>query len=113
MFRDKHREDLKEAHENVVKAMRDTIIMQADMIDYLRSKADGHAYIPARTPALNPAQQPVADPEPGSRKWLSEEEEEIMALQLNGRISEMELSALQETLGLTQGLQLAPALPDE
>ncbi len=108
----RHRQDLKEAHEAVVKAMRDTILVQADMIDYLRSKADGHAYVPMRTPALNPSNQPVADPDPGSRKWLSEEEEELLALQLNGHISELELARLQEGLGMP-GIHLAPDPPDE
>lgn len=110
MFKDKHRADLKEAHAGEIKAMRDTILVQADMIDYLRSKLDGHAYVPQRTPALNPTAQPPA--EPGERKWLSEEEEELMALRLNGHISELELAQLQDRLGMP-GIHLAPSLPDD
>ena len=106
----RHREDLKQAHAQVVSAMRDTIILQADMIDYLRSKADGHAYVPQRTVALNPTDQPVA--EPGERKWLSEEEKELLALSLNGHISDLELASLQERLGMP-GIHLAPSLPDD
>ena len=110
MFKDKHRADLKEAHAAEVKAMRDTILVQADMIDYFRAKLDGHAYVPSRTPALNPTNQPPA--EPGERKWLSEEEEELLALSLNGHISDIELAKLQEGLGMP-GIRLAPSLPDD
>lgn len=110
MFKDKHRADLKEAHEQIVKAMRDTILVQADMIDYLRAKVDGHAYVPARTVAVNPTDQISA--EPGERKWLTEEEEELMALELNGHISPLELAQLQERLNMP-GIALAPSLPDD
>jgi hypothetical protein len=111
MFKDKHRSDLKEAHANEVKAMRDTILVQADMIDYLRSKVEGHAYVPQRN--LVGMDPPPPQPlQPGERKWLSEEEEEILALKLNGHISELELTQLQETLGIP-GIKLAPDLPDE
>lgn len=112
MFRDNHRADLKEAHAAEVKAMRDTLIIQADLIDWLRSKLDGHAYVSQRTPAVNPTQQPTADPATGSKKWLSEEEEEILALNLNGHISDLELSRLQDELGLSH-LMAVPALPDD
>lgn len=112
MFKDKHRADLKEAHEQTIKAMRDTILVQADMIDYLRSKVDGYAYVPTRTAALNPTQQPEADSEPGSRKWLSEEEEELLALNVNGHLSDLDLARIQESLGMP-GITRAPPLPDD
>lgn len=104
-MRDKHREDVLAMHEAVAKAMRDTLLVQADVIDYLRSKLDGHAYVPSRTPAVNPTEQIPADP--GERKWLTEEEEELLALRLNGHINDVELANLQESLGMPH-LQVAP-----
>lgn len=112
MFKDHHRADLKEAHSAEVRAMRDTILVQADIIDYLRAKLDGHAYVSQRTMAINPTHQPPADPAQGSKKWLSEEEEEILALNLNGHISDLELAHLQDELGLSH-LMAVPALPDD
>jgi hypothetical protein len=109
-MRDKHRDDVLRLHEEVTKAMRDTILVQADLIDYMRATADGHAYVPSRTPALNPTQQPPA--EPGGRKWLTEEEEEILALNLNGHISDLELAKLQQDLGMPN-LTSVPSLPDD
>lgn len=116
MLRDKHREDLKEAQQQTIAAMRDTILVQADMIDYLRAKLEGHGYVPQRTTAINPASQPSADRTPGDpespKKWLSEEEEELLALNLNGHLSDLELASLQQELGLP-GLTSVPSLPDD
>ena len=106
----RHRQDLKEAQEQTIKAMRDTILIQADMIDYLRSKADGHAFVSTRTPALNPSQMVPAEMD--GPKWLTEEEEEILALNLQGRISDHELQKLQADLGLS-GLSAAPDFTDD
>jgi hypothetical protein len=109
-MRDKHRDDVLRLHEEVVKAMRDVLLVQADQIDYLRAKNDGHAYVPQRTVALNPTQQPPA--ESGGRKWLTEEEEELLALNLNGHLSDLELAKLQADLGMPN-LQSVPSLPDD
>lgn len=111
---DRHRKDLKEAQEQTIKAMRDTILVQADMIDYLRAKMDGVGYVPQRVKAVNPTEQiPVENPlDDNERKWLTEEEEEILALNLNGHINDAELASLQEQLGMP-GLKLAPRIPDD
>jgi len=99
-MRDKHRDDLKEAQAQTIKAMQDTIIVQADMIDYLRAKLDGHAYVAPRTQAINPTKQPPAEEAPAGKMWLSEEEEEILALNMQGHISDLELQRLREELGM-------------
>ena len=49
---------------------------------------------------MNPSQQPSA--EPGLTPYLSEEEEDLLALNLSGHISDQELAELREQLHMPQ-----------
>jgi len=94
----RHRNDLKEAHAAEVAALKMAIQVLADQIDWLRYQLAKEPYIAPSTPAANPTGQPETDP--GVRAYLSEEEEEALALHLNGHINEQELRSIQEELGL-------------
>lgn len=100
-----HRRDLKDAHEAHVKALMKLVEMLAEQVDYLRAKLDGHPHIPVTRPALNPSSLP--EPVAGHPLYLSEEEEDMLALQLNDHITDLDLENLRTQLNL-------PALePDE
>jgi len=113
-MRDNHRadmlaakDDILAANERTVKAMRDTIIVLHEQIEYLRAKLDGQAFVSAATVAANPTEQVPADAE--GPKWLSEEEEELLALKLNGYIDEGQMRSKMEELGITTNLHVLPS----
>jgi hypothetical protein len=93
-----HRRDLKEAHEQHVKALMKLVEMLAEQVDYLRAKLDGHPHIPASAPSANPSGLPA--PQPGRPLFLSEEEEDLMALRINEYIDDQDLAELQSQLNL-------------
>ena len=97
MFR-LHRADLKEAHAAEVKALKLTIEALAEQVEYLRAKLDGHGFVSARVPPANPTGQ--AEAEVGWPKWMSEEEEDLLALNLNNHITDLELQELRSQLGM-------------
>lgn len=60
---------------------------------------------------LNPAMQ-ATEPDPANddmRKWLSEEEEELLALRLGDHISQSDIEALESALGLDVHTELEPS----
>lgn len=93
-----HRRDLKEAHDRHVRDLYKLVDVLAEQVDYLRAQLNGVGYIKPGTPAANPTHQPVA--EPGQPMFLSEEEEELMALRLHDHISEYDLENLRAELDL-------------
>lgn len=97
---DRHRSDLKESHALTVKSLQDTILILVDQVEYLRAQLDGRAHVSQARPAVNPSQQPPAAP--GLTPYLSEEEEDLLALNLSGHISDQELAELREQLHMPQ-----------
>lgn len=89
----RHRKDLIDAQERTIKAMQDSIMILVDQVEYLRAQVDGKPHVSMARVAVNPTNQPPA--EEGFKKYLSEEEEEAMALHLNGHISDAELADLR------------------
>lgn len=72
--------------------------MLAEQVDYLRAKLDGHPHIPATRPALNPSEQPPM--QAGHPLFLSDEEEDMLALRLNDYITDPDLEELRAQLNL-------------
>jgi len=106
-----HRRDLKDAHAAHVRALEKLVTFMADEIDYLRAKVAGYPHIPASVPSLNPSGQPPAT---GGNMYLSEEEEDALALHLNDYLGPGDLAALRDDLGLDiTGIELPPLEPDE
>lgn len=98
MFRP-HRADLKEAHEKHVESLMKLVEMLADQVDYLRAVIAQRPYVnPATVQALNPSSlEPVV---PGGPSYLTEEEEDILALREFDHISDADVEHLREQLGL-------------
>lgn len=97
-MRDKHRQDLKEAHAETIKQMERLIVALSDEVDYLRHLLDSRAYVRPSTPAANPSKLPLA--EATEKKYLSEEEEDALALKMNGYITEADWSDIEAQLGV-------------
>lgn len=98
----RHRDDLKEAQAQTIKALQDSIIILADQVEYLRAQVDGRPHVYSGTPSVNPSAQPAV--EDGFPKYLSEEEEELLALRLNDHINDLELEQLRADLRLAPPL---------
>lgn len=70
----------------------------ADQVDFLRYML---TQVPHMSPVLQEAMgQPLPAVDDGFRPYMSEEEEELLALRLNDHISEQDLAALAEELQL-------------
>lgn len=93
-----HRRDLKDAHAEHVKALMKLVEMLAEQVDYLRAKLDGHPHISPSAPASNPSAQP--EPLAGHPMYLSEEEEDLLALRVNDYITDPDLEELRTQLNL-------------
>lgn len=93
-----HRRDLKEAHAETIKQMERMIVALSDEIDYLRHLLDDRAYVRPSTPAANPSALLPATP--GEKLYLSEEEEEALALKMNGYIDEADWGEIESQLGV-------------
>lgn len=105
-----HRRDLKESHAETIRQMERMIVLLSDEVDYLRHLLDQKAYIRPSTPAANPSG--LVPAEPGQKLWLSEEEEDILALRLNDYLDDSDLRDLESLTGAP--IRLAPELePDE
>jgi hypothetical protein len=90
----RHRDDLLRAFEAEREATQQTIRILADQVDYLR-------YMVMNQPTMTAAQavsQPAVNVDPNFRPYLTEDEEELLALRLNDHISESDLRAIQEEL---------------
>ena len=83
--------DLKDAHEREVKQLMRLVDALAEQIEYLRAQM-GRPNM-ARELGLNPSKQPVVME--GSMPYLSEEEEDLLALKEYGHLDER---ALEEAL---------------
>lgn len=104
-----HRRDLKEAHERHVAALEKLAIVLSDQVDWLRWQLSEKPHV---GPNLFPA-EPVEEAGPlPEKKYLSEEEEDILALHLNDYLSDSDLKELEGQLGhalnVTQLHQLEP-----
>ena len=88
--------DLKEAHEANRRDLMKLVDMLAEQIDYMRQLAGRPNF--ARTVPLNPSKQPPV--EQGGWAHVSEEEEDLRALQEFGHISQFEMDRLAEELNL-------------
>lgn len=99
MFPSAHRADLKEAHEREVAALKLLVEMLAEQVDYLRATIAQRPYVnPRAAQPVNPSQlQPAV---PGEPAYLTEEEEEILALRELDHITDSDVEHLREQLGL-------------
>lgn len=89
---DRHRRDLKEAHAETVKQMERIILILTDQVDYLRYQLN-------QPPVQRPVtEEGVMDAE-ARKMWMSEEEEDILAMQLNGLLANEDIKRLEDTLG--------------
>lgn len=100
---DRHRDDLKESHALTVKSLQDTILILVDQVEHLRAQLDGRPHVSAARPAANPTQQQPAAP--GVTPYLSEEEEDLLALHLGGHISDQELADLTSAFARQPSLE--------
>lgn len=97
-FKNQHRADLIEAQEKTLKAQKMVIDVLAEQVEWLRYQLSGMPHVGSTTAGLNPTDQPVA--EVAGRKYLSEEEEDLLALRLNEHITDEDLRALSSELGI-------------
>jgi hypothetical protein len=97
MFRS-HRNDLIEARDREVAALKLLVDSLAEQIDYLRSLM-GQPNLTRATSAL-PRELQGPDLAPGFANYLSEEEEDLIALQEAGHINELELEQQLAAAGL-------------
>lgn len=99
MFPSAHRADLKEAHEREVAALKLLVEMLAEQVDYLRAIIAQRPYVnPRAAQPANPSQlQPAV---PGEPAYLTEEEEEILALREFDHLDDADVERLRATLGL-------------
>jgi hypothetical protein len=88
--------DLKEANEANRRDLLKLVDMLAEQIEWLRM-SQGRPNV-ARMVPINPTAQPVFE---SGQPFLSEEEEDILALHENGHISDVQLRDLQEALSLS------------
>ncbi len=88
---DRHRRDLKEAHAETIKQMERIIIILTDEVDYLRYKL-------GQPPVQRPVVDAVEDAQP-RKMWLSEEEEDILAMQMNDLLNSEDMKRIESTLG--------------
>ena len=105
MFR-RHRDDLLAAQENERRAKDQVITVLADQVEWLRWQLNDKAHM---SPALHelhtqerpqfPTPEDIPGFDPDFKPYLSEEEEELLALNLNQHISDAELAALREEIG--------------
>ena len=96
-----HRRDLIEAHVREVTALKLLVDSLAEQIDYLRILM-GQPNLSRTKSALpfeeqSPAMDPLVE---GLKAYLSEEEEDLLALRDNGHINEMELEEQLARAGL-------------
>lgn len=108
MFR-KHRDDLLDAMERERAAWKMVVTVLADQVEFLRYQV---TQTPHMSAALHTLTDPAAVPPPvadGFRPYLTEDEEELLALRINDHIDEVELRKLAEELDIP-----VPSLePDE
>lgn len=100
MFR-RHRQDLLDAMERERAAWRMVVTVLADQVEYLRYMA---TQAPHMSPALrnltSEAPAPAAAAAEDVRPYLTEEEEELLALRLNDHIDETRLRELADELDI-------------
>lgn len=94
----RHRADLKEAQEAEVRALRMTIDVLAEQVEWLRWQLTQTPHMSNVLKPVNPTAQP--DIEDDFPKWMSEEEEDLLALQLNEHITQHDLEAIRSELRL-------------
>lgn len=87
-------DDLKEAHAGEVRALNKVIEALAEQVEFLRIQL--HLAPPSRGPAPDLASSPMATPD--APLFLSEEEEEALALHEMGQLSDVDLARVQEAL---------------
>jgi type I site-specific restriction endonuclease len=94
-----HRRDLKEAHAKHVEALEKLAIVLSDQVDWLRWQLSQKAHV---SPPLFPKEEEEQThaKEQAARKWLSEEEEDILALRMNDYLTDADLQELEADLGI-------------
>lgn len=93
-------EELKEAHEREIRQVVRLADVLAEQVDYLRGQL-GRPNM-TRVASANPTgQPPLQSGEPG---WMSEEEEDILALKEFGHLNEYEAEQLAEQVRVDLGL---------
>lgn len=98
--------DLKAAHERETRAWRAVVDVLAEQVEFLRTQIPGRAHY---SQTVSRAAGADVSMEMGTPLHLTEEEEELLALRVNERITQDELRQLQDELGL----DITDALHDE
>lgn len=99
--------DLKEAHEREVKHLKMLADVLAEQVEYLRAQRAGHPFISTQQRGTNPSELELVQPD--SLAYMSEEEEDLRALQDNGHISPMDLEKALAQLQLRGTVASVPA----
>lgn len=110
MFR-KHRDDLLDAMERERAAWKMVVTVLADQVEFLRYQVTQTPHMSAalRDLAEKPAMAATPPADDGFRPYLTEDEEELLALRLNDHIDEADLRELAAELNIP-----VPSLePDE
>lgn len=79
-------------------AWRMVVTVLADQVEYLRYQATQAPHMSTALRELNLTGEAGPDPETGFKAYLSEEEEELLAANLAGRISDAQLQELAAEL---------------
>lgn len=115
MFR-RHRDDLIASFEREREAMQQSIRILADQVDYLRyqvavSGQGGGAHMSPVLEELKGNDFNLTADDDGFRPYMTEEEEELLAMRLNDLITEQDLREIQEDLAPV--IKLPTLEPDE
>jgi hypothetical protein len=94
----RHRRDLLEARDREVAALKLVIEALSEQIDYLRVLM-GQPNL-SRAKSVIPAELQSPELVEGLKAYLSEEEEDLMALHANGHIDELEMEQALAQAGL-------------
>lgn len=92
-----HIADLKDAHAGEIRALNKVIEALAEQVEYLRLQL--HMAPRNQEPIPDLASSPMATD--GFPLYLSEEEEEALALRAEGKLSDADLARVQEALNET------------
>ena len=88
-----------------MRALRTTIDVLAEQVEWLRWQLTQTPHAAEITRPRNPSAQP--EPETGFPLFMSEEEEDLLALRLNEHISESDLEAIRGELRLAPSLEVS------
>lgn len=96
-----HRRDLIDAQAKESAALKMVITVLADQVEFLRFQLTQRPHMSASLHAVAEGAPPAEDPrEEGRKMYLSEQEEEILALNLEGHLTGIDLDRLASEFDL-------------